>query len=126
MSPGRCYDWTGAVSHGGYGAFRVNGRIVRASRFAYGDVPDGLEIDHLCRRPVCVRRSHLEAVTHLVNMRRGNGNGRKTHCPQGHPYSGDNLYIWPNGRRGCRTCHNEQQQRYSAARKGRIHKGVTQ
>lgn len=28
----------------------------------------------------------------------------KTHCKQGHPFSGDNLYISPVGRRGCRIC----------------------
>lgn len=33
----------------------------------------------------------------------------KTHCPQGHPYSGDNLYVVPeNGARRCRTCIREQ------------------
>lgn len=31
-------------------------------------------------------------------------NARKTHCPQGHPYAGDNLYVQPNGDRKCRAC----------------------
>lgn len=36
---------------------------------------------------------------------KGHHNTRKTHCPKGHPYSGDNLTI-SNGRRHCRTCDN--------------------
>ncbi|WP_236036413.1 hypothetical protein [Rhizorhabdus histidinilytica] len=28
----------------------------------------------------------------------------KTHCPAGHPYSGDNLFHDKNGGRLCRTC----------------------
>ncbi len=31
----------------------------------------------------------------------------KTHCPQGHPYAGDNLIIGKRGRH-CRTCQNER------------------
>lgn len=31
-------------------------------------------------------------------------NIRKTHCPQGHPYSGGNLYVDPAGTRQCRKC----------------------
>ena len=27
-----------------------------------------------------------------------------THCPKGHPYSGDNLYIDPIGQRHCKEC----------------------
>lgn len=35
-----------------------------------GPVPSGLELDHLCRNPTCVRPDHLEAVTHAENIRR--------------------------------------------------------
>ncbi len=33
----------------------------------------------------------------------------KTHCPRGHPYSGDNLYIGSRGGRYCRQCANDLQ-----------------
>lgn len=36
----------------------------------------------------------------------------KTHCPEGHPYAGDNLYISPTGARGCRTCRNARATAY--------------
>ncbi len=49
----------------------------------------------------------LDAVTHGTH-----GSARKTHCPQGHPYSGDNLSTRPNGDRRCRACHRDQQRAY--------------
>jgi len=39
------------------------------------------------------------------------GRPRKTHCPKGHPYSGPNLRIAPDGHRICRTCKAEQARR---------------
>lgn len=33
---------------------------------------------------------------------------RRTCCPQGHPYSGDNLYVCPKGNQYCRRCHRER------------------
>ena len=41
-------------------------------------------------------------------------NVRKTHCPQGHPYSGDNLYRRTDGGRDCRACMRERQRRFYA------------
>lgn len=38
-------------------------------------------------------------------------NRAKTHCPQGHPYEGDNLTTLTGGGRGCRTCQRETQRR---------------
>jgi len=43
-------------------------------------------------------------------------NAAKTHCPQGHPYEGDNLYINPVGHRICRQCGREKSQRQYLAR----------
>jgi hypothetical protein len=37
--------------------------------------------------------------------------GDRTHCPQGHPYDEVNTYKGPAGRRQCRTCRRERQQR---------------
>jgi hypothetical protein len=31
-------------------------------------------------------------------------NAAKTECPRGHPYTSENTYVYPDGRRGCRTC----------------------
>ena len=59
----------------GYAVEKVGGRSVLAHRAAYervrGEVEDGLELDHLCGQPDCVRVDHLQAVTHTENLRRG-------------------------------------------------------
>lgn len=47
----------------------------------------------------------------------GEAPGERTHCPQGHPYSGDNLHIRPNGNRHCRACHRERERRRYHERK---------
>jgi HNH endonuclease len=67
-----CWLWTGAIDRG-YGQFVWNGRK-RAHRVAYeliiGPIPEGLELDHLCRNKSCVRPEHLEPVTKAENIRR--------------------------------------------------------
>lgn len=113
---GNCWLWTGYLMPNGYGQIRTKNGRQYAHRYAYGEIPDGLEIDHLCRTTNCVRKTHLEAITHLENIERGfwhiSGNmarlatPRKTHCPSGHPYAGDNLY-----RGQCRICRAEAMKR---------------
>lgn len=114
-----CLLWTGAVNAYGYGLVNIQGQSRLAHRTIYkmacGPVPDGLDLDHLCRVRCCVNPAHLEPVTRLENARRGicgevtaSRQRAKTHCPQGHPYAGSNLYVGPTGRRGCRACRGAQ------------------
>lgn len=67
-----CWIWAGHKSPRGYGAFRFNGRVVRAHRYAWessnGPIPEGLEIDHQCRVTSCVNPSHLKIVTRDENQ----------------------------------------------------------
>jgi hypothetical protein len=69
-SPLGCWLWTGATLRG-YARFKTK----TAYRFAYehlvGPIPEGLDIDHLCRVKACVNPDHLEPVTRKVNIRRG-------------------------------------------------------
>jgi hypothetical protein len=111
-----CWEWTGSRDRLGYGLFSDEGR---AYKFSYelhnGTVPDGFELDHLCRNSSCVNPDHLEAVTHRVNVLRGTSpwavNARKTSCKHGHPFNADNTYAYRGARR-CRECTRRQQREY--------------
>lgn len=112
-----CWEWVGARFGSGYGAINRDGHTISAHRVSYellvGPIPDGLELDHLCRNRWCVRPDHLEPVVHVENVRRSPlGPSARTHCPQGHPYEGDNLYVKPSGRRVCVTCRRARASEY--------------
>jgi hypothetical protein len=107
-----CWLWTAGKDRDGYARVGWQGRSVSAHRLTYcllvGEIPTGLEIDHLCRVRHCVQPDHLEPVTHRENTLRGNtipaAHAARTHCVHGHEFTGANLRISPDGRRECRAC----------------------
>lgn len=106
-----CWLWQAAKYSNGYGAFGVTSRRIRlAHRYAYerlvGPIPEGLQLDHLCRVRSCVRPEHLEPVTAAVNVQRATKRGNQDVCKRGHSLSGENLYVSPKGIRGCRSCRS--------------------
>lgn len=129
--PDACLEWPWSSNGNGYGQVWHAGRLWPTHRLAYmltiGIVPDGLELDHLCRNRACFNPAHLEPVTRAINVRRGDApriararQRAKTHCPAGHPLSGDNLLMRPSGWRRCRACHREQKR--ESARRSRERK----
>jgi hypothetical protein len=123
VDPGSgCWLWTASRMPNGYAQFRYSPtKNGYGHRYAYelhiGPIPEGATLDHLCRVRHCVNPAHLEVVTQRENVMRGQGeaakNAKKTHCKNGHPLSGDNLYVSSDGRhRVCRTCNLAAQQRW--------------
>lgn len=111
-----CWGWADVLSTAGYAYLGVGGRKGRkllARRILYqltiGPIPEGMDLDHLCRNRWCVRPDHQEPVPRRINLLRGQTvtarNARATHCPQGHRYDIFNTVLYYN-RRYCRTCSN--------------------
>lgn len=146
-----CWIWPGALS-GGYGriGWRDGGTPCWAQvhrivwKALKGDISKGTDLDHLCHDPEvctvasecrhrrCCNPDHLEPVTRKVNLARGGtipaANSKVTHCPNGHPYDGGNLYFDKKNRRLCRECtrarnreyyHNNKERRSEYNRKWR-------
>lgn len=120
-TPKTCWPWLGSILDNGYGQVKDNGRGRLAHRYVYelffGEIPEGLTLDHLCRNRVCVNPCHLEAVPIRENIMRGTGpsseNMRKTHCKRGHEFTLENTKPASGGGRCCATCFRE----YDARRK---------
>lgn len=131
-----CWVWTASKHPLGYGHLMIGSRTDRtkrpgrAHRISYelykGPIPEGLELDHLCRNTSCVNPDHLEPVTHEENMRRGllteicRVRAARTHCVNGHSFE-IHGFIRADGVRGCRECRRQTNRLY---RKNLKTKGV--
>ncbi|GLW63518.1 hypothetical protein Arub01_17620 [Actinomadura rubrobrunea] len=108
-----CHVWTASKTRDGYGKFWFDGRHQYAHRVAYaathGEIPAGMEVDHMCGRRDCVRPDHLQVVTHVENSRfqvTRDGThpmANRTHCPRGHALTPENNRP-DRAARGWRKC----------------------
>ena len=124
-----CWLWTSSLTTCGYGTFWTGSRRSAAHRWAYerfiGPIPEGMELDHLCRVRHCVNPAHVEPVTHAENMRRSGPFSPKaalTHCKNGHEFTPENTYPREggrSGRRACRACNRQAQRAYRARKAAR-------
>ena len=113
-----CWQWQASFNTHGYGQLgigsRLDGsrRLATAHRVAYqefvGPVPDGLELDHLCRNRACCNPEHLEPVPHHVNIRRA-VSGSDNACKNGHTGM---FYSEKDKRYYCRECRAAASTRY--------------
>lgn len=130
--PSSCWLWTSSNAKFKYGKITLNGRHEMATRVSwmlhYGEMPPKhLDVCHHCDTPACVNPNHLFLGTardnHMDSVRKGRrprGYGkdwnkvrdrkeiRKLFCNNGHPLSGENLYISPKGWAGCKECRRQQ------------------
>lgn len=112
---GRCWIWRRHVNRGGYGIVVIQRRSWLAHRWTYtklvGPIPEGLQLDHLCRVRRCVNPAHLEPVTSRENTARGVAKAahaiRTGICQYGHPSPG----------RSCPECNRTKVKRYAARKR---------
>ncbi|WP_163365782.1 HNH endonuclease signature motif containing protein, partial [Enterobacter asburiae] len=55
----------------GYGSIRTGGKALRVHRFVWesvnGPVPDGMDVDHICRNRLCCNINHLRLASRSEN-----------------------------------------------------------
>src|ERR1700761_2691204 len=106
VSDNGCWIWNRSKFFNGYGLIRIHTKGRKSHRVSYeafrGPIPEGMQIDHLCRGRICCNPDHLEAVTPIENWRRSNSpsnlNREKTHCLRGHEFTPENASILKSSR----------------------------
>lgn len=118
---GECLVWTGNVFKKKKGSKNTSiypymyfkNKVWRGNRLVLflstNEIPDNKYALHTCDNSLCVNPRHLywgtpkDNVEDAYNRKRAR-NCKVSHCPSGHPYSGENLRVY-NGGRFCRTCN---------------------
>jgi hypothetical protein len=130
-----CWIWKGGKTSEGYGALRINGKMVLAHRFVYQELvgpTTNQVLDHFrCDNRACVNPHHLSDTTHRENILRGKSNAAlragATHCPKGHPYSPENT-RWRKFRnamcRSCITCNRAATKQWQKQQKEQKQHGI--
>jgi hypothetical protein len=123
--------WQGACQVKGYGLTCTGSRTDGTRRTgvlvhrivweaANGAIPDGLEVDRICRVRNCVEIAHLQLLTPHANKMRADHTQHsinlraRTHCKRNHEFTEANTRWDKTGRRNCRTCAAWHQRQYNA------------
>lgn len=108
-----CWGWKDYIDTNGYSQFSIDKLPIKAHRYSYelfrGEIPEGMYIDHLCRNRSCVNPEHMEIVTNVENVLRGEGvgakNARMEYCKRGHKLIPENVYFnKKQNQRQCKLC----------------------
>lgn len=118
-----CWKWNAFRNPAGYGMFKFDNKAYLAHRFMYmafvGELSGELVLDHVCRNVWCVNPMHMQEITGRENIRKSpDYNLNKTKCWVGHPYTEENTYRYPDGRRECRKCSREYKSAYKRRQRG--------
>lgn len=117
--------WSGSRGAGGYGTLKWRGQSCKAHRFAFvalgGCIPEGKELDHVCRIRHCCNPACIEPVTHIENMARSYGRditeSAIPHCIHGHQLTEKIYRTGTITRRRCLVCDNQRHKQARAARR---------
>lgn len=127
---GTCLEWLGSFQKSGkmgqllYPSIKSGKKTWRGNRLVWtlakGEIPEGFLVCHTCDNSKCLNPDHLFVGTQKDNMQDKISKGRdpnkaKTHCKNGHPFSGDNLIIRKDGARSCRQCMRKYWNKFDAA-----------
>lgn len=125
-----CWMWMGAMSVAGYGRIRWRGVWRAAHRVFYemykGPIPEGMQVDHVCKLPACVNPDHLDACSPVENNLRSSSpsarNAKKTACLRGHAFDAANTIITMSHvgnriHRACRECRRNNDRARRAKRR---------
>lgn len=117
----------------GVPVFRYNYMLFSARKTSYFTFVSakGDKYQTTCGNPRCIHPDHLSILNtkhfHLADLaRQGTGyQQRKTHCPQGHALTYDNIVQaktskYPKGYRRCLICYRQQQLAYVHKKRGKI------
>jgi hypothetical protein len=133
---GDCWTWRSTVTRYGYAQFYTSKwygsetKSLLGHRVSYfllhGELPEGLDLDHLCRNRRCVNPHHLEAVTRSINVLRGLIPEIKrayfksiTKCHNGHEFTPENTRLQNNKGYMVRECLACKRARSEASRQQR-------
>jgi len=118
--PNGCLVWNGYCLEGyPQGAMFRKMRLLHRAVYisVYGEIPDGLQVDHTCNNSKCLNIDHLEAKTARANVLRSDNpcarHARQVTCIHGHEFDGTRIY---RGRKS-RTCSTCERIRHAKWRK---------
>lgn len=123
---GFCWEWNRKLNNRGYGVTNVNKKRWYVHRLMWtlmvGPIPDGMEIDHMCRNRACCNPEHLDLVTGQVNTLRGvspaSSHAKRDECSYGHEYTAETMHV-VRGARRCRICERRRDKERYERKKAR-------